>query len=389
MTKTMKFEQTFEMLDASAKMHETKDGYLVANPRIARTGIQLYQGHEVGRPDLKQVRVYRPESEVMDRAAVSSLAGKPVTIEHPDNPINSRNWKDFAVGYLGDEILRDGEFLRVPLHLMDAQAIEIVRGGRKQLSVGYSAVLQWGDGKTEDGESYDAIQTAIRANHVAITHTARGGDKLRMGDRKQEKAMAKFMVDGIGVELEERDLQVVEKRITHLEKELGTAKSELTTSQATLQKDIAAARTETANATALAQTKDAEIATLKQQLADSKITPQKLDQMVNDRAKVVTRAKSIIGDAVVVDGKTDEDIRRQVVNAKLGETAKDWTDDMISASFNTLTVATKDSDDITGLRHVANVLQYNEPSGDARTKAYSEYDEALSNRWKTAGIRAS
>ena len=194
------------------------------------------------------------------------------------------------------------------------------------------------------------------------------------------------------VELEERDLQVVEKRITHLEKELGTAKADLATSQATLQNDIAAARTETANATTLAQNKDAEIATLKQQLADAKITPQKLDQLVSDRGKVVARAKSIIGDApwFVVDGRTDEDIRRQVVNAKLGETAKEWTDDMISASFNTLTVATKDSDDITGLRHVANVLQYNnETGGDERAKAYSKYDEELSNRWKTAGVRGS
>ena len=141
---------------------------------------------ELGRPDLAEVRVYRSEFEVMHKDAVSSLAHKPVTIEHPDEPVNARNWKDVAVGHVGDEILRDGEFIRVPLHLMDAAAIREVQSGRSQLSVGYSALLHWEDGVTPDGEPYHVKQTNIRANHVAITHTARGGNKLRMGDGKLE-----------------------------------------------------------------------------------------------------------------------------------------------------------------------------------------------------------
>ena len=40
------------------------DGYLVADARIARTGIQNYQGWEVGKPDMAEVRVYRASSEV-------------------------------------------------------------------------------------------------------------------------------------------------------------------------------------------------------------------------------------------------------------------------------------------------------------------------------------
>ena len=176
------FTDTYALDATTVQMRETADGYLVCQPRIARTGIQLYTGAEVGRPDLEQVRVYRPESEVMHRDALKSLAGKPVTIEHPDEPVTAKNWKDLAVGHLGDEVLRDGEFVRVPLILMDAEAIGIARSGKRELSVGYSAVLQWADGVTPSGEPFDVTQTAIRANHVAITHTARGGDKLRMGD---------------------------------------------------------------------------------------------------------------------------------------------------------------------------------------------------------------
>ena len=165
----------------------------------------------------------------------------------------------------------------------------------------------------------------------------------------------KIMIDGIGVEMEERDLQVVERRIGALETELATAKTELATAKTTAQNDVATARTETANATAVSQTKDAEIATLKQQLADATITAEKLDARADARAQVKQRAKALL-DTVVLDKKSDEDIRRQVVNATLGDTAKDWTDDMVTASFNTLANAVQDSGN--GLSTVVNILAH-------------------------------
>jgi uncharacterized protein len=93
----------------------TQGGYLVAEPRVARTGVQLYKGVECGRPDLDTVRVYRPESEVFDVDALSSLTHKPITAEHPSGPINASNWKKNAVGQTGDKVLRDGSSIRIPL----------------------------------------------------------------------------------------------------------------------------------------------------------------------------------------------------------------------------------------------------------------------------------
>ena len=102
--------------------------------------------------------------------------------------------------------------------------------------------------------------------------------------------------------------------------------------------------------------------------------------------QTVQRAKAL-HDAVVIDGKSDADIRRQVVNAKLGDVAKEWTDDMVTASFNTLTTAT---DSGNGLNAVVNLLRTNDTGGnDPRTKAYAEYETALSERWKTAGHRVA
>jgi predicted metalloprotease len=45
------------VLDDAAGVRVTQDGYLVAQPRIARTGIQLYRGRECGKPDVDTVRL--------------------------------------------------------------------------------------------------------------------------------------------------------------------------------------------------------------------------------------------------------------------------------------------------------------------------------------------
>jgi hypothetical protein len=98
-------------------------------------------------------------------------------------------------------------------------------------------------------------------------------------------------------------------------------------------KDSAVKITELTTASA---TKDAEIVTLKKQLADAKLTPQALDALVKDRHAVVDKARKVLGDKLVVDGKTIEDMRKQVVDAKLGAAAQGWTDEQIKASFDTL-----------------------------------------------------
>jgi cation transport regulator ChaB len=381
------------VLDAGAAIRKTSDGYLVCNPRIARIGVQDYAGWEVGRPDMERVRVYRPEEEVFHVDAIASLAFKPVTLEHPKEYVGADNWRKLAVGHLSGDVLRDGDFVRMPLIVMDAEAVAEVEDGKEQLSLGYSAMLEWGDGISPQGEAYNATQHDIRANHVAITQIARGGPKLRMGDNRKVKPKERpmprsFVIDGITVEMEERDQQVVERAMAKLESDLGAAQQELNLLRASSATELATAKTETANATTAAQTKDAEIATLKQQLVDAKLTPQALDKLVHDRVQTAQKAKAILGDALVIDGKTDIDIKRQVVLAKLGDQAKDWNDDMVTASFNTLTAVAAAPNTNDSMRLGDVLLLNNNGNTDPRNKAYAEYDEALSNRWKTAGMRS-
>jgi hypothetical protein len=164
------------------RFKKTSDGYLVAQPRVARTGIQLYSPKEVGKQFDRMVKVYRPEDQVFSEATIRSFAHRPVTLNHPPEMVNDANWKKYAVGHTIDPIIRDGEFVRVPIMLMDQSVIKEFESGRNQLSMGYTCDLKWEPGVTADGEEYDAVQCNLRMNHLALVHNARGGEQLRIGD---------------------------------------------------------------------------------------------------------------------------------------------------------------------------------------------------------------
>lgn len=322
----------------------TADGYLVATPRIARTGLQDYGGAELGRPDLDIVKVYRPESEVFAKDSLHSMGHRPVTIDHPPELVDASNWKKYSRGQTGGDVARDGEFIRVPMSLMDLDAVRNVEAGKVELSMGYTADLLWESGTTPEGEHYDAIQTNIRGNHLAVVDAARGGSKLRVIDtnakpKEQSMNLKKVVIDGITVETTDTAAEVYEKHIKALDAESKTRDEKIKE----LEDELENLRKEDKEQKDSLATKDAEIATLKQQVSDSEMTPAKLDDAVKARAAVVDAARKVVSD-VVVDGKSDSEIRKQVVSAKLGDAAKDWSDDQISASFNTLTAtSTTDS----------------------------------------------
>jgi len=397
----------------AAAMRITKDGYLVTQPRVARTGIQLYRGSEVGRPELDVVRVYRAEDQVFHADSFHTFAYRPITDDHPPVPVQADNWKQYSVGQTGGDVVRDGQFIRVPMVLMDQTAIKKVRDGKVELSVGYLAEIKWGKGVSPQGEHYDAQQVGINVNHIALTDAARGGDKLRIGDEDDnkdkkdggasddnppdklsksthgDKAMEKLIVDGVTIELEDAlTAGVIRKAVKDLETRVSSLSAKLAEEE---EAKKTAATDSAANTTKLQAeivTKDAEIAKLKQQIADAAMTPQRLDALVKDRAEVVAKAKALIGDTLVVDGKTEAEIRKAVVDAKMGDTAKSYNDDMVKVAFDTLTSGIKLDGTAPAPSNGASQQMAHAFKQDTRTTAqhYDAYDKKLSERWKTAGI---
>lgn len=329
-----------QFTDASvvAGTRRRDDRSLVADVRIARTGIQTYLGSEVGKADRALVRVYRPGSEVFSEDTLKSVAHRPVTNDHPADLVDSSNWKQHAVGQTGDEVTGEGVFIRVPLMVSDEAAIRDIEGGKREVSAGYTCDLDWTAGQTPNGEAYDAVQRNIRINHVAIVARGRAGSEVRIGDvaapwgaspvpTADERSptmsdqLRTVMVDGLSVSVTDQGAQAIDK----LTNDREVARKALSDANTTHAKALADKDAELAK-------KDAEIDDLKgKELSDAD-----LDKRVQARAALVNTAQAIAKD-VKTDGLSDADIRKAVVVAKLGgDTVKDKAPAYIDARFDIL-----------------------------------------------------
>ncbi len=189
------------------------NGALVVQARAARAGnVQVYRGDEVARPDLAQVRIYRDPDEIFRPESLRSFGHKPVTLDHPPEAVTPRTWRGVARGHVGDEVVRDGEFVRIPMLLADSAAIAAVQGGRREISVGYTCDLDWTPGTAPDGSPYDARQTQVIVDHVAIVAQGRAGPDCRIGDADRRLAEAEARAEAAETALAQRDGEVAALR---------------------------------------------------------------------------------------------------------------------------------------------------------------------------------
>ncbi|MRX33212.1 DUF2213 domain-containing protein [Aminobacter sp. MDW-2] len=320
-----------------AGTRRTGDGYLIAEARAVRTGIQLYAGHEVGKPDLATVRVYRAADQVFAQDSLQSFSHAPITIDHPDQEVTADNWKELSVGEVSTAAKQDGQWVMLPLILKDAAAITAMVSGKRELSAGYNCELDWTPGITADGEAYDAQQRSIKINHLALVDRARAGSQARIGDAgnwgaapisttdkeivTMSDALRTVVVDGLSVQTTDQGAQA----ITKLQADLASSAAKFTDAQTDHAKALAAKDADLAK-------KDAEIDGLKAKI----LSDADLDKKVAARSDLISKAKAIAKD-VKTDGLSDAAIRRAAVVAKLGDAAvADKADAYIDARFDIL-----------------------------------------------------
>ena len=361
----------------------TADGYLIAEAKSVRTGIQLYSGDEVGKPSMPIVRVYRPADQVFADASLQSFTHAPVTMNHPDEAVTADNWKELAVGEVSTAAKKDGEWVHLPLILKDAKAISAVEDGKRELSAGYTCELVWGDGVTPDGQQFNATQTNIKINHLAIVDRARAGSQARIGDGaswgaapfipdhnpKKETIMTlkTVTVDGIPVEVTDQGAVVISTLQTRLAD--ANAKAE---------------KAEAAHTAALAA-KDAELAKKDAELDATKakvLSDADLDKRVQDRADLIAVA-TVIAKDVKTTGLSDAAIRKAVVAAKLGDAAiSGKADAYIDARFDILAEdAKKEAGADPFARVVSDGLKPNLNDAGRESKAWSDGISDL-NAWR-------
>jgi hypothetical protein len=322
----------------------TKDGYMAVRARAARTGVYQYSGAEIdptnahGLRDRSSVNVLRDEGTVFDTAAARSFVGKPVTDDHPREAVTAANWRDHARGTIMGA-MRDGEYLAFDLLLTDAATIDKVTAGKRELSNGYGAELEFGTFTATDGTVCQARQSKITGgNHVALVDAGRAGPECAIKDGfavcdalpsnlldslTQESPVPKIvLIDGLSVDVSNADTA-------------ATTIATLITARDAASAKAAGLETQVATLTAEGQTKDAKITTLEQQVKDAKPTPAQLREAGKALMVAADKAKAM---GVAVSDEMDEpQIMAATVAKHMGDAAKEWTADQIAASFAVLT----------------------------------------------------
>ncbi|WP_207078467.1 DUF2213 domain-containing protein [Novosphingobium sp. KA1] len=316
---------------------------MAVRARAARTGVYQYGGSEVdpdnkhGLRDTALVNVLRDDGTVFDEKSVRSFIGKPVTDDHPADPVTTANWRDHARGTIMGA-MRDGDYLAFDLLLTDAEAIAKVEAGKRELSNGYRSDLEFGDFTAADGTKCQARQKSITGNHVALVDRGRAGSECAIKDGfavcdalpsnlldslTQESPVPKIvLIDGLSVDVSNADIA-------------ATTITTLMTARDAANNKVAGLETQVATLTAESQTKDAKITTLEQQVKDAKPTPAQLRDAGKALIIVADKAKTL--GITVTDEMDEAAIMKATVAKQMGDAAKDWTADQIAASFAVLT----------------------------------------------------
>lgn len=163
---------------------------------LCRSGIQYYHKSELegfitedNKPakEREWYREYRPANVVVK--AKNLCSSLPVTKEHPDVWVNSKNWKELAGGTTDKEVevvALDGESegeigLKSTVTFYDEDLYKYYEDNNKEVSLGYTVKKHFVDNPDEVG--YDIILDEItEVNHLAITKSGRGGSSVAVID---------------------------------------------------------------------------------------------------------------------------------------------------------------------------------------------------------------
>lgn len=291
---------------------ELAGGRLRVDGRPTRAGIFIYR-----QPDGTILRELRPPDEVFRPDSVASLAAVPLTDDHPADMVGTSPGA-LVRGAVGEDVRRDGDHLRASITVWDADLIAKMKAGKKQLSCGYTAVLDMTPGVWK-GEKYDAVQRDITYDHLAVVDVGRAGpsasarvdasDAFWIGDvvvrtdapaqdqYPSKESLMKIKIDGVEVEVSDLAAQLIEKeraasaaKLDAAEKEKNSFMAKLKAKEEEEEEEDEKAKKDAASVATAAQAKLDEqvekVAKLEKELKDAR-DPARFDAAVAERVELV------------------------------------------------------------------------------------------------------
>lgn len=303
----------------------TQEGYLkCVNVRLAKAPqVRQYYAYEF--PNLEGysadqvINVYVAAEDLFKPEVINSLQGVDATDYHPPkNEINASNWKEYHIGECFN-VRQEGDFLVGDLIIKDQNSIGLIQNNeRVEISLGYAADLVLEQGTAPDGTPYQARFINFKGNHVALVKYGRCGGDCRVGDHKPNPKGKKMEIKVNGIRFEIGDNQALADAVKQQEDQLENlkaAKLKVGDKQFAIGDELPAVQ-------AVVDTLQTENAELKQKVGDleqNQMTPEKLDQVVAERASVIADAVALVP-GIKTEGCSCEQIKRDVIAAKVGDT---------------------------------------------------------------------
>lgn len=376
-------------------VRKTGDGYLVGRVRCARTGIQHYTGEQLGRDDLDVVALYRSPDEVFKVESLATYVGRPMTNDHPTandgTPIDvtSKNWRQYARGDIGEDVLRDGEYVNIPITMMDSGMIQDYEAGKKELSMGYSHMVEFVDGVAPCGTAYQAVSRDLKMNHLALVDRGRAGHECRVGDNadsvpwglspltiddeetKVPDKQRTVIVDGFSVETTEQGAQAIDK----IQADKASLETQVSDNQKAHDKALAS--------------KDAELKTANDkidELEGKQLDQKAIDALVEKRGALLSKAELIAADEDFA-GLSDDDVRKKAVTATMGaDSIEGKTVDYITARFDIAAEQAQkaaDADNTDGFKK--SVVDSKGKNQNVQDNGQADYEAGLESDWQNTG----
>lgn len=327
-------EYRLDGFDKPLKLTKTKEGYLQGYA-VVSTFDSVLPYPEFNRKE------FRSKEEVLNPESINSMKNKPITIDHPDDFLNSDNVGKHIVGFTGEDVVVDGNKVAINLTITHKDAINAIKRGKRQLSYGYHAKTIPSVGRF-DGKDYTHIQKGILYNHLSLVDIARVGSVAYIHTDSAAQEDLELKYDSIELDVCLDSLE--ENLITHEEEMEKTQNQDSTVIKNSV--EVEEIKIEAPMDVIKKDSLDEVIVKLSAILeslrqvsrTDSEVN---VDALVNEktkgRVKLFEAAKKLNFNTDNLHDKNDREIMEHVLKSKSPDQKFDGkSDDYISARFDAL-----------------------------------------------------
>lgn len=373
---------------------DPQSGFLrIKNVPITCTGVRRYRTQ-----DGREVMEAKTPSELLSQATVDSANDKPITDDHPKDAngqnvlVNRDNYKKYMKGYMSSNAHVENGQIRNDLTITDPKLIDEIRHGKQELSIGFEMQLDPTKGKL-DGVAYDAKQTNIKINHVAIVQHGRAGHSVCLTADSAEEVPTEEKKEGRTMEFTKvhtknnGDISVAVEDAEKLTKLLADAddntseldklkaeRDKLNKQISDLENDNKKSKQDAADSKKKA---DESKATADSALEENKKLKSQLEgdayeDKINETIKFREQAKKIVGDSYDFAGKSEREVEEDALKTQYKDTdfskeSDDYVRGRYESMFNT---------------NAGNVTYRRATETDSKESAYQKALDARNNLYK-------